>query len=332
MGLAPIFVERIFETIVEINKQGTTILLVEQNAMMALDVANRGYVLETGTSRSPTTRRRCAGTSRCASRTSARTEPEPTSTRSGKYGRASRKPIAALAAGHAARHLERRADAVRRDEAELPRGDRVAAAGDDHGAERGPSAGGTPSQSANGSSGWQVRPAGRPRSRARRAAATRSASASALRVSGPSRVAWKNARYGCCVGWAKWRWKRWSRIAVPPSTTGNASRQSRSASPSPRYAREQRVRPLARQVGRRPRDRRSRSRRAARRASPTRSSTARSSASACATDGGPRTPPRAQLAAAASGSRVAQRRRAAARSTCRNGERAMRSSAAGSYG
>jgi branched-chain amino acid transport system ATP-binding protein len=48
MGLAPIFVERVFETIVEINQQGTTILLVEQNAMMALDVASRGYVLETG--------------------------------------------------------------------------------------------------------------------------------------------------------------------------------------------------------------------------------------------------------------------------------------------
>jgi branched-chain amino acid transport system ATP-binding protein len=48
MGLAPIFVERIFETIVEVNKQGTPILLVEQNALMALDVAARGYVLETG--------------------------------------------------------------------------------------------------------------------------------------------------------------------------------------------------------------------------------------------------------------------------------------------
>jgi len=48
MGLAPIFVERVFETIKEINEQGTTILLVEQNAMMALDIANRGYVLETG--------------------------------------------------------------------------------------------------------------------------------------------------------------------------------------------------------------------------------------------------------------------------------------------
>jgi branched-chain amino acid transport system ATP-binding protein len=48
MGLAPIFVERIFETIVEVNQQGTPILLVEQNALMALEVANRGYVLETG--------------------------------------------------------------------------------------------------------------------------------------------------------------------------------------------------------------------------------------------------------------------------------------------
>jgi branched-chain amino acid transport system ATP-binding protein len=48
MGLAPIFVEKIFEIIKEINEQGTTILLVEQNALMALDAASRGYVLETG--------------------------------------------------------------------------------------------------------------------------------------------------------------------------------------------------------------------------------------------------------------------------------------------
>jgi len=48
MGLAPIFVEKIFEIIVEINSQGTPILLVEQNALMALDVAKRGYVMETG--------------------------------------------------------------------------------------------------------------------------------------------------------------------------------------------------------------------------------------------------------------------------------------------
>ncbi len=48
MGLAPIFVERIFDIVREINAQGTPILLVEQNALMALDVASRGYVLETG--------------------------------------------------------------------------------------------------------------------------------------------------------------------------------------------------------------------------------------------------------------------------------------------
>jgi branched-chain amino acid transport system ATP-binding protein len=48
MGIAPILVERIYETIAEINQQGTTILLVEQNANFALEVSNRGYVLETG--------------------------------------------------------------------------------------------------------------------------------------------------------------------------------------------------------------------------------------------------------------------------------------------
>jgi branched-chain amino acid transport system ATP-binding protein len=49
MGIAPILVERIYETIAEINRQGTTILLVEQNANYALGVSNRAYVLETGT-------------------------------------------------------------------------------------------------------------------------------------------------------------------------------------------------------------------------------------------------------------------------------------------
>jgi branched-chain amino acid transport system ATP-binding protein len=49
MGLAPVLVERIYETIAEINQQGTTILLVEQNANYALEVSSRGYVLETGT-------------------------------------------------------------------------------------------------------------------------------------------------------------------------------------------------------------------------------------------------------------------------------------------
>ncbi len=49
MGISPILTERIYETIAEINKQGTTILLVEQNANFALEVSQRAYVLETGT-------------------------------------------------------------------------------------------------------------------------------------------------------------------------------------------------------------------------------------------------------------------------------------------
>jgi branched-chain amino acid transport system ATP-binding protein len=49
MGLAPVLVEQIFDTVRDINTQGTTILLVEQNAAMALAVAQRGYVIETGT-------------------------------------------------------------------------------------------------------------------------------------------------------------------------------------------------------------------------------------------------------------------------------------------
>lgn len=48
MGLAPVLVESVFDAIKQINKEGTTILLVEQNATMALAIANRGYVLQTG--------------------------------------------------------------------------------------------------------------------------------------------------------------------------------------------------------------------------------------------------------------------------------------------
>ena len=48
MGLAPVLVEAIFDIIVQINREGKTVLLVEQNALMALEVAHRGYVLQTG--------------------------------------------------------------------------------------------------------------------------------------------------------------------------------------------------------------------------------------------------------------------------------------------
>ena len=48
LGLSPILVQQIFKIITDINAQGTTVLLVEQNALMALNVAHRGYVLQTG--------------------------------------------------------------------------------------------------------------------------------------------------------------------------------------------------------------------------------------------------------------------------------------------
>jgi len=48
MGLAPILVETIFDTIRDINREGTTILLVEQNALIAFQIASRGYVIQTG--------------------------------------------------------------------------------------------------------------------------------------------------------------------------------------------------------------------------------------------------------------------------------------------
>ena len=61
MGLAPLLVDQIFDIIQEINARGTTILLVEQNALMALAIAHRGYVLETGQDRAHRHRRRTSG-------------------------------------------------------------------------------------------------------------------------------------------------------------------------------------------------------------------------------------------------------------------------------
>src|SRR5260370_20132312 len=48
MGLAPLMVQKVFETVIAIAKEGVTILLIEQNAMLALDVSDRGYVMESG--------------------------------------------------------------------------------------------------------------------------------------------------------------------------------------------------------------------------------------------------------------------------------------------
>ena len=48
LGLAPVIVEKIFETLVEINKAGMAILLVEQNVILSLEIASRGYIIETG--------------------------------------------------------------------------------------------------------------------------------------------------------------------------------------------------------------------------------------------------------------------------------------------
>ena len=156
MGLAPIFVEKIFEIISEINEQGTTILLVEQNALMALDTAQRGYVMETGHDR-PRRRREGAARERAgpedvprhrvAAEGPRRADAER-EVRGGEQVADARRPV-----GAAVRHGERGADAMRGDEAELPCGGGVPAAGDEHGAEA-PDAGWQADHSRNGRSGW----------------------------------------------------------------------------------------------------------------------------------------------------------------------------------
>ena len=133
MGLAPIFVEKIFEIVREINNQGTPILLVEQNALMALHTANRGYVMETGQivladdakalSENEQVQKTYLGVE-LAGRDADR------EVRRRKQVADPRGPV-----GAAVCHGERSPDPVRRDEAELSRGGGIPAAGDEHGAQ-----------------------------------------------------------------------------------------------------------------------------------------------------------------------------------------------------
>ena len=167
MGLAPIFVEKIFETSIEINKQGTPILLVEQNALMALDVAQPRL-------RARDRRDRARGRREGAPRERAGPQDLP---RRGLASLLERlRTLAALTSSGKYGRREQEADARRRPPARpwpsrarcrcsvvgtkpsCARGGRVAAAGDEHGAERGRARAGTPAQSANGSSGWHARP------------------------------------------------------------------------------------------------------------------------------------------------------------------------------
>ena len=66
MGLSPVMVEKVFETIRAINQQGVTILLVEQNAVMALDIADDAYVMESAASSFPALARICSMTRGCS--------------------------------------------------------------------------------------------------------------------------------------------------------------------------------------------------------------------------------------------------------------------------
>ena len=71
MGLSPILVESVFETIKQMNAKGTTILLVEQNALMALSMAHNGYVLQTRQTSAAILLKTCATTRWCRKPTSA---------------------------------------------------------------------------------------------------------------------------------------------------------------------------------------------------------------------------------------------------------------------
>ena len=112
MGLAPIFVEKIFEIVIEINQQGTPVLLVEQNALMALDVAHRGYVIETGVIALEGTGAELKSNERGPEGLSRHRLTQPAQPRgtasSGAYGGASSTPSRCVVRRHAACHLRAR--------------------------------------------------------------------------------------------------------------------------------------------------------------------------------------------------------------------------------
>ena len=134
MGLAPIFVEKIFEIVLEINKQGTPVLLVEQNALMALDAASRATSSRPAASRSPASRATCASTSRCARPTWASSVHFPADEERG-VGRRDEEADPWLGRSASVGHRRARTHAVRRHEAERAGGLRVAAARHDDRAE-----------------------------------------------------------------------------------------------------------------------------------------------------------------------------------------------------
>ncbi len=309
MGLAPIFVERIFEIIRRSTPQGTPILLVEQNALMALDVANRGYVLETGTiALADDAKRlkeneqvqktylgvdyvgrrlrfgRSSGTPPIAVN-AARPSPSPAApdSKGSRRRRGSRSAVGGRSSrGPSSGRRRCRASGRSRAGARRPRRGSRRRGRAPGGRAR---AGTRPSPRTAAADGTCAR-SGTPRSRARPSGAAARPPPSARdprplagRVEERAVRLLRRMREVPLEAGA-------ARIAVPPSATGKASRQRRSASPSPSVA-------PSSGFGR------SRGRYGVVRGTPMhtassgrssvvpRSSTARSSASACATDGGP---------------------------------------------
>ena len=320
MGLAPIFVEKIFEIIREINEQGTPILLVEQNALMALHVANRGYVMETGTIvladdakalreneqvQQDVPRRRLDPAERHAQREVRRREQvaDP------------RRPV-----GAAVRHRERGAEAVRRDEA------RAAARRRHPGSRRRArrrvarsQAGRPPTQERQE---WVARAATRDRCRAPRlsVAAVRSASA---RSPGSRRARRPQRLEEGSVGLL-------GRVREPAAEPAEEDRRSafddrERVAPEPEgeaeaeVRRRRRVRRLARQVAASCAECRCRSRRVGSSSGVDFASTPRSRASACATEGGPAKTASADSSLAAAGGSLAGSGRAGRRTGCAAG-------------